>query len=221
MTIKKVYINLNSTMSEVSPTRMNLLIRKRQIKIAQQGASLLKNKRDALLREFMDLIKPILKDRKELDENLRKAVSVLAIALGVDGAERLESAALAARREYLLKIEEKRVWGVKLPSIEGTEMRRSILERGYSPLSITSRIDLTAEAFENIVNLIVRMAPMEIKLKKLGNEIKKTTRRVNALEERLIPDLKAQVKFIRQVLEDREREDKFRLKRLKSKKVRK
>ncbi len=205
-------------MSEVSPTRMNLLIRKRQIKIAQQGASLLKNKRDALLREFMDLIKPILKDRKELDENLRKAVSVLAIALGVDGSEKLESAALATKREYLLKVEEKRVWGVKLPSIEGTEMKRSILERGYSPLSITSRIDLTAEAFENIVNLIVRMAPMEIKLKKLGNEIKKTTRRVNALEERLIPDLKEQVKFIRQVLEDREREDKFRLKRLKSKK---
>ncbi len=205
-------------MSEVSPTRMNLLIRKRQIKIAQQGASLLKNKRDALLREFMDLIKPILKDRKELDQNLRKAVSVLAIALGVDGSEKLESAALATKREYLLKVEEKRVWGVKLPSIEGTEMKRSILERGYSPLSITSRIDLTAEAFENIVNLIVRMAPMEIKLKKLGNEIKKTTRRVNALEERLIPDLKEQVKFIRQVLEDREREDKFRLKRLKSKK---
>lgn len=205
-------------MSEVSPTRMNLLMRKRQIKIAQQGASLLKNKRDALLREFMDLIKPILKDRNELDENLRKAVSVLAIALGVDGSEKLESAALATKREYLLKVEEKRVWGVKLPSIEGTEMKRSILERGYSPLSITSRIDLTAEAFENIVNLIVRMAPMEIKLKKLGNEIKKTTRRVNALEERLIPDLKVQVKFIRQVLEDREREDKFRLKRLKSKK---
>ena len=206
-------------MSEVSPTRMNLLIRKRQIKIAQQGASLLKNKRDALLREFMDLIKPILKDRKELDENLKKALSVLAIALGIDGAEKLESAALATKREYILKVEEKRVWGVKLPSIEGAEMRRSILERGYSPLSITSRIDITAEAFENIVNLIVRMAPMEIKLKKLGGEIKKTTRRVNALEERLIPDLKAQVKFIRQVLEDREREDKFRLKRLKSKKV--
>ena len=64
-------------MEQVSPTRMNLLIKRRQIKIAQQGASLLKNKRDALMAEFMGLLKPLLEDRRALDRQLREALVFL------------------------------------------------------------------------------------------------------------------------------------------------
>lgn len=208
-------------MEQVSPTRMNLLTKRRQIKIAEQGASLLKSKRDALLQEFMGLIKPLLEERRKLDETLKRAIAILATALGIDGPETLESAALASMREQLLEVTEKKVWGVRLPEIKGDTTVRTILTRGYSPLSVTSRVDLTAEAFERVIDHIIKMAPDEIKVKKLGTEIKKTSRRVNALEQRLIPDLKHEVQFIRQVLEDREREDKFRLKRLKAKKLKK
>jgi V/A-type H+-transporting ATPase subunit D len=208
-------------MEQVSPTRMNMLIKRRQIKIAEQGASLLKSKRDALLQEFLSLIKPLLEERRKLDDTLKRALGVLASALGIDGPETLESAALASKREQLLKVEEKKIWGVRLPEIEGDTTVRSTITRGYAPFSVTSRVDMTAEAFERVVDLIIRMAPSEIKVKRLGAEIKKTTRRVNALEQRLIPELKSEVQFIRQILEDREREDKFRLKRLKAKKLKK
>lgn len=208
-------------MEQVSPTRMNLLIKKRQIKIAAQGANLLKNKRDALLQEFMDLIKPLLQERRSLEETLRRAAGFLALSLGVDGPEAVESAAMASKRIFPLQVSEKRVWGVRLPEIQSGDGVRSVLQRGYSPFTVSSRVDLTADAFEKVLHQIVKMAPMEIKLKRIGAEIKKTTRRVNALEQKVIPELKSQVAFIRQVLEDREREDKFRLKRLRAKKERK
>ncbi len=204
-------------MEQVSPTRMNLLLKRRQIKIAQQGAALLKNKRDALLNEFMGLIKPLLEDRRKLDRRLRQALVYLAKTMGVDGPETLESVALASPPAPPLKVEEKRVWGVKLLDLEAPEMVRSPLQRGYAPVSVSARVDMTAEAFEEVIDLIIQAAPKEIRLKRLGEEIKKTTRRLNALEQKRIPELKAQVAFIRQVLEDREREDKFRMKKLKAK----
>ncbi len=207
-------------MENVTPTRMNLLIKKRQIKVAESGVSLLKNKRDALLSEFLKLIKPLLEKYKHLDKTLLRAVNNLLFALGKDGSEELRSAALASARELILKMKEKKLWGVPVPEIEKGDGKRSILLRGYSPLSVTTRIDETADAFELLIDEILTIVPLEIKFKKIGEEIKKTTRRVNALEEKVIPKLKEEVNYIREVLEEREREDKFRLKLLKRKKER-
>ena len=199
---------------------MNLLIKKRQIKVAESGVSLLKNKRDALLSEFLKLLKPLLEKYKHLDRTLVRAVNTLLFALGKDGSEELRSAALASAKELILKMREKKVWGVSVPEIEKSNGKRNILLRGYNPLSVTTRIDETADAFEILVDEILTIVPLEIKFKRIGEEIKKTTRRVNALEEKVIPQLKEEVNYIRRVLEEREREDKFRLKLLKKKKER-
>jgi len=207
-------------MENVTPTRMNLLIKKRQIKVAESGVSLLKNKRDALLSEFLKLLKPLLEKYKHLDKTLVRAVNTLLFALGKDGSEELRSAALASAKELILKMKEKKVWGVPVPEIEKSNGKRNILLRGYNPLSVTTRIDETADAFEILVDEILTIVPLEIKFKRIGEEIKKTTRRVNALEEKVIPQLKEEVNYIRRVLEEREREDKFRLKLLKKKKER-
>jgi len=205
-------------MEQVSPTRMNLLLLRRQINVAQQGVRLLKTKRDALFAEFRKMIAPLLERERELDQALQRATRVLTLALGVDGPERLASAAFVTRRKDLtLEMKERKMWGVKMLDIAGVKLRRRFLDRGYSPLTVSTRIDFAAERFEEAVEILLALAPMEIRLKKLGEEIKKTTRRVNALEQKVIPELRNQTKFIRQVLEDREREDKFRLKRLKSK----
>ena len=206
-------------MENVTPTRMNLLIKKRQIKVAESGVSLLKNKRDALLSEFLKLLKPLLEKYKHLDRTLVRAVNTLLFALGKDGSEELRSAALASAKELILKMREKKVWGVSVPEIEKSNGKRNILLRGYNPLSVTTRIDETADAFEILVDEILTIVPLEIKFKRIGEEIKKTTRRVNALEEKVIPQLKEEVNYIRRVLEEREREDKFRLKLLKKKKI--
>lgn len=204
-------------MSEISPTRMNLLLKKKQVEVAKSGAELLKNKKDALLNEFMKLLPEILKKRRELEESAARAMRTLFLTLGVDGVEEVRSASFSAKKEYFVKVLERKLWGVKFPEIISSDGRKSIVLRGYSPLAITSRIDETADDFEKLLDDIVKGMPLEIKMKRIGEEIKKTTRRVNALEQKIIPEIKEQISYIRRVLEDREREDKFRLKRLKGK----
>jgi V/A-type H+-transporting ATPase subunit D len=197
---------------------MNLLQRKAQIKLAQQGVDLLKKKRDALLQEFMAEVQPLLQARSKTQEELDKAIAYLIMSLAVDGPEQVESAALASAKELTIDIKEKNIWGIKVPEVHVGRLTRSLFERGYSITGTSSRIDSTASEFESVVEQIIKMAPIEIKLKRLGQEIRKTSRRVNALEQVLIPSLVVQMRFIRDTLEERAREDVFRLKRLKNKK---
>ncbi len=206
-------------MAEISPTRMNLLLKKKQMEVATSGAELLKNKRDALLEEFMKIIPELLNKKKEIDRDMQIAIRDLVVTLGVDGPEELRSASFAAKKDYFIRVFERKLWGVRFPDVSPADGRKTILLRGYSPLSVTSRIDDTADDFEKLVDTIVRTLPLEIKMKRIGEEIKKTTRRVNALEQKIIPEMKEQIAYIRRTLEDREREDKFRLKRLKAKRV--
>ncbi len=187
--------------------------------MALDGASLLRNKREALMVEFMKLIKPLLAERRELDKRVKDAVRAIAVALGADGAEALKSAAIASANGLGVRVSEKRVWGVRLPELEPNKSPlRQLLQRGFSPLSVSSRIEWTAEEFEALIDAVLKLVPTEVKLKKMGQEIKKTTRRVNALEQKVIPELEAEIAYIRQTLEDRAREDTFRLKMLKRKK---
>lgn len=202
-------------MENVSPTRMNSLIKKTQIALAKEGAELLKTKRDALMQEFMNLMHPMVSFRERISDSSKDAFMSLVMAKAVDGVEALRSVAMAAHRDIDLDVQLKKLWGVDVPEVKGRNILRGPLSRGYSPTGVSSRIDETAEKYEKLVNLIIEMASVEIKFKKLAREIKKTNRRVNALEQRMIPNLKAQLKFIRSALDEREREDVFRLKRLK------
>lgn len=202
-------------MENVSPTRMNALVKKTQIALAKEGAELLKTKRDALLQEFLTLMRPMVDFREKISESSKDAFMSLIMAKAVDGVEALRSVGMAAQRDIDLDIELKKLWGVDIPQVEGRNILRGSLNRGYSPTGVSSRIDETAEKYEKLVNLIIEMASVEIKFKKLAREIKKTNRRVNALEQRMIPNLQAQLKFIRAALDEREREDVFRLKRIK------
>lgn len=205
-------------MEQVSPTRMNLITRKAQIKLAQQGAELLKNKRDALIQEFFGLVKPLVALRKELAQKLSEAEWQLFLALAFDGPQSLSSAAMACRRDLAVDIETRNLWGIRIAELKKTTtLTRSSTTRGYAVTSISARIDQAAATFEELLSKILEVAPVEIKLKKLGEEIKKTSRRVNALEQRLIPRLSSEKRYIQQVLEEREREDVFRLKRIKQK----
>ena len=202
-------------MEQVSPTRMNLITRKSQIKLAQQGAELLKNKRDALIQEFFGLVKPLVALRKELSQKFSDAEWKLFSALVFDGPETVASAAMACRRDVAVGIEAKNLWGIRVAELQKTSLMRNSLTRGYAVTGMSARIDQAASAFEELLSHILEVAPVEIKLKKLGEEIKKTSRRVNALEQRLIPRLTSEKRYIQQILEEREREDVFRLKRIK------
>ncbi len=201
----------------VSPTRMNLLQRKQQAKVAVQGVDLLKRKRDALVADFFNIVRKALTARERLTKACEEAYVILALTKAWEGREALEAAAMADRREVLVDIEVRNVWGTKIPEVSVKEVRRTLLERGQNPTTTSIRTVESATNFEEVVRALLDVAATEIKLKKIGEEIKKTTRRVNALEQVVIPRIMGEIRFIAAVLEQRAREDVFRLKRIKAK----
>src|SRR5438132_156543 len=201
----------------VSPTRMNLLQRKQQAKVAVQGVDLLKRKRDALVADFFNIVRQSLVARERLTKACEEAYVMLALAKAWEGREALEAAAMADRREVLVDIDIRNVWGTKIPEVSVKEVRRSLSERGHNPTTTSVRTVESAANFEEVLRAILEVAATEIKLKKIGQEIKKTTRRVNALEQVVIPRIMGEIRFITAVLEQRAREDVFRLKRIKAK----
>jgi V/A-type H+/Na+-transporting ATPase subunit D len=201
----------------VSPTRMNLLQRQNQVKLAQQGVDLLKRKRDALVADFCNIVRRALAARQKLTQSAEESYTLLSLAKAVEGREVLESAALADPRRLEVGIETKNIWGTKIPTITTDSVRRSLLARGADPIAVTARTVESADRFEDVVAAMLEVASTEVTLRKIGEEIKKTTRRVNALEQVVIPRIRAEIRYIRDVLEQRAREDVFRLKRIKKK----
>lgn len=202
-------------MEEIHVTRMELLEKKNQIKLAEQGADLLKKKRDALLIEFMSVMDLALQTSEELQRAAREATYAISIARAVDGTVALKAAGLAVEKKPFVEITGSYVMGIPIPEVNKVSIRRSVLGREWSMLGVSSRIDESAEKMENEVDIIVEVAAVETKLKRLAAEIQKTRRRVNALDYIVVPQLKEQVKFITQSLEERAREDIFRLKKVK------
>jgi V/A-type H+-transporting ATPase subunit D len=202
-------------MENISPTRMELLAVKAQIGLAEQGRDLLKEKRNALMKEFLKIADAVMRDSDELEQAVADARHALARAEALDGAEAVRSAAFAARHELSLTVEGAFVMGVPVPIIETTRAARGALDRGYSLPGTSARIDLVAERFEEAVDVLIELAASELRLRRLANEIQKTSRRVNALENILLPRLSTRRAYIEMVLEERAREDLFRLKTVK------
>lgn len=205
-------------MAEVSPTRSELLRLKQQITLAQQGCNLLKEKRDALLVEFMAVMDETLRLSSLLERAVSNAQYSLTVAKAVDGAVTVKSVSLVTKGEVTVDISGTKIMGVAIPVVNKKYSPvRSLLTRGYSVTGASSRIDETAENFERVLDILIENADVETRLKRLGDEIQKTNRRVNALEQIVMPEMQKQTKYIRMTLEERAREDLFRLKRVKKK----
>jgi V/A-type H+-transporting ATPase subunit D len=202
-------------MEQVNPTRMELIRKKAQIKLAEQGRDLLRQKMDALIQEFFNIMGSVSKSRDELEIVASVAQRSLLTALAVDDSVTLKSASFATRKGLFIDIKGKNIMGVPVPILEKKRVSKSVLERGYSIIGVSGRVDEAAEKFEMELDLIIGLAETETSLKRLGGEIQMTRRRVNALEQVLIPDLKKQAKYIGNTIDEREREDLFRLKKVK------
>ncbi len=202
-------------MEEASPTRTELLAKKAQIELAEQGRDLLKEKRDALIVEFMAVMDKVVKSSQKLDRVSNEAHYALTIAKAVDGPVAVKSASFATGGEVRVDVKGTYIMGVPVPEITKKSVKRSLVTRGYSPTGMSSRIDETAERFEEELDIILDIAAIETRLRRLGEEIQKTRRRVNALDNVLLPTLRTQIKYIKMVLEERAREDLFRLKKVK------
>jgi V/A-type H+-transporting ATPase subunit D len=191
---------------------MNLLQRRGQLRLAQKGVDLLKKKRDALVAEFFGLVREALEARKALNQAAKEAYAALLLAQAFDGPEAVAGASLGVPPVEGVEAEVENVWGSKVPRLKAT-----FPEAFLSPVGTPAYTLEAQKAFRRYAEALVQVANTETRLKKMGEEIKKTTRRVNALEQVVIPGIRGQIRFIQQVLEQREREDTFRLKRIKGK----
>jgi V/A-type H+/Na+-transporting ATPase subunit D len=200
---------------QVHPTRMELIKKNSQIKLAEQGRDLLREKMDALIQEFFNIMVSVSKSREELDIAAVAAQRSLSVAEAVDDLVALKSASFATKRALTLDIRGKNIMGVPVPLVEQKTVSKSVLDRGYSMIGTSGRIDEAAEKYETELDLIIVLAETETSLRRLGDEIQNNRRRVNALEQVLIPELKRQAKYIKVAIEEREREDLFRLKKVK------
>jgi V/A-type H+-transporting ATPase subunit D len=203
-------------MEQVKPTRMELMKKKAQIKLAEQGRDLLREKMDALIQEFFRILSSVSDSRDELEQISRAADLALMIAAATDDPVTLKSASFATRRSITVGISGKNIMGVPVPVIEKKRVSKSMLERGYGIIATSARIDETAERYEVELDLLIKLAETETAMRRLGAEIQMNRRRVNALEQILIPELKSQARYIKNAIEEREREDLFRLKKVKS-----
>jgi V/A-type H+-transporting ATPase subunit D len=199
-------------MSKVTATRIELLARKGQIALAGQARDLLEKKRTALMRELLREADTVMERSDELQRAAAGACRALARAEAVAGPEAVQSAALAARDRLPLGMETVNVMGIKVPHIEQKSVARSLLDRGYAISGTSVTVDETAVAFEAEVDAIIRLAEHELRLARLAAEIRRTTRRLNALDHLLIPKLEAERSHIQMALDERERSEHFRLK---------
>jgi V/A-type H+-transporting ATPase subunit D len=200
---------------KISSTRLELLATKAQMTLAQQGRDLLKEKRKAMMQEFMGAAGDLLQKGEELERRAAVARRALALAEAFDGEESVRAASFAARGEASIGIDSGQVMGVPVPKFERKNFSRSLKERGYSLVGTSARIDEVARRFEEELNIVVEVAAHEATLRGLAAEIQRTSRRVNALENVTLPRLLVQCRTIQMTLEEREREDLFRLKRVK------
>lgn len=184
--------------------------------MAVRGVALLRSKRDALANEFFALTGGLLDDRERLEAGLREAARAVTLARALDGDAVLESLALAGAREVPVEIERRRVWGVPTPDVTAPGLVRDVTARGASPSSVSLCAAEAARTHEVALDLLLAVCARETRLRRLGAEIRKTSRRITALERFLIPGLNREVSRIELVLEEREREDLSRLKRFKA-----
>lgn len=191
---------------------MELLRLKNRMRLAERGHNLLKEKRDSLIMEFFNSIEEIKKAREEVDAALAVAFSALTKTKMVMGPAEVVEFANASRVQADLRISTRSMMGVVVPVLS---VEQHVPELPYSLPDSSVQLDVMSAKFKEALKAIVRLAEIDSTVKRLAIEIERTKRRVSALETIVIPRLDATARYVKQALEEREREDFFRLKFLK------
>lgn len=199
----------------VSPTRMDLLETRKKLVLAEKGHKLLEEKRDALVEKFFDIIDKRNQLSKELDEEFKGAFLSLIQAQMILGEKKVEEASFLNEDVGEISFETDNIMGVKIPKMNTDEIKTD-LKPAYGFFETCSKLDDSKKSFSRLLIKLIELADLEAGIKSLTVEIEKTKRRVNVLENNLIPKLHATRKYIEMQLEEREREDFFRRKRIKA-----
>jgi V/A-type H+-transporting ATPase subunit D len=198
---------------DIPPTKSSLFAVKDQLSIAREGFELLEQKREILVTELMRMVEEVKLLEREMDKRLESAYGTLKrMFIGV-GRQTAKEISTGIRFEYDVREKQGKLMGIPLPTLDFAMPK---MDLKYSFMNTYSSCDKTMIEFFELLKLIARMAEIRTMVWRLAKEVRKTQRRVNALEKIVIPDVLETKSFIEGVLEEREREVFFVQKILKS-----
>ena len=198
----------------VAPTRSNLLKSRESLQLAKEGYDLLEQKREVLLMELMQIVHDLRELERQVVEKSEAAFDALESALLSVGEESVRWAALSVMGKRDISLLHRSVMGVPVVTVQGA--REAIAGLQASPEGTGPALDEAHQRFEELVSIIYKWSEVEISVWRLAAEIRKTQRRVNALENIFIPQYEGTVKAIEDVLAESDREEFIRKKKVKS-----
>lgn len=198
----------------IAPTRTNLIRLKKELRFAREGYEILDRKRVALTTELVRVAKEADALQKEVWALLQTAYGAMEKARLVMGSDHVEWAALAVNKTVDVHLKLRGIMGVAIPDIQA---RGEPPELPYSPGDTAAVLDEASTAFREVLLRVPQLSMLIATVWRLANELRKTQRRVNALQHIFIPQYENTIDFIVSSLEEREREETFRLKWLKTK----
>ncbi len=189
--------------SDRAPTKTNLLRLRSELKFAEQGFELLDQKRNILIVELLALVDQTADHQTRVDNALAQAYRMLEQAVLDMGRLKVQYLTGAVNISTDITVRSRRVMGVRLPVVETQFTDRSPY---YSPMGTSFWIDGSVQSFKEVLRLLGKLSELKISVLRLANEVKRTIRKVNALEKIAIPDLKETVHAIQARLEENERD---------------
>lgn len=203
-------------MLNVNPTRMELTRLKRRLAMARRGHKLLKDKRDELMRQFLEAVRENKKLRREVEEGIVRANQHMSVARSLMQNEALAVALMYHKQEMTLSVSEKNIMSVRVPEFQielKTANKNDIFSYGYAFTSFD--LDDAVSALSDIFPDLLRLAEVEKACQLMASEIEKTRRRVNALEHVMIPQYQETIRYITMKLDENERSSITRLMKIK------
>ena len=202
----------------IAPTKSNLLQMKEQLAVSTNGYEVLEEKREILVRELMHLVEKVKLLETDLDKMYAKAYPAFKRMLMVDGADQIERISHGIHYDFDMTEKHVTIGGMVFSTMDVTIPKKELF---YSFMGTDANTDATTNMFFELLSLLTQMASIRTIVWRLAEEVKKTQRRVNALDKMIIPQTTETKTYIESVLEERERENVFVLKALKKKNSRK
>jgi len=202
--------------TQVNPTRMELTRLKKKLATAVRGHKLLKDKRDELMRQFLDLVRENMELRQKVEAGIKEANKNFVIAKAGMSEQELHSALMAPKQEVYLETTKKNIMSVDIPVFEyktRTADENDIYSYGFAFTS--SDLDGAVKSLSDKLPDMLRLAEIEKSCQLMASEIEKTRRRVNALEHVIIPETQKNIKYITMKLDENERSTQIRLMKVK------
>lgn len=203
--------------TQINPTRMELTRLKKKLGTAVKGHRLLKDKRDELMREFLDLVKVNMELREKVEQGIKNANNNFVLAKAGMSDEELRSALMAPKQEISLVTDKKNVMSVDIPVYDfktKTADSNDIYSYGFAFTS--GDLDYAVDSLQDVFKDMLKLAEVEKSCQLMAAEIEKTRRRVNALEHVIIPETKEGIRYITMKLDENERSTQVRLMKVKN-----